>query len=480
MIAARSGATRLREQNSAYGPHWPPCRFETPSGNFSERPVASMNGSNDNQNVCDLSFAQRVRFYSHPYIRCLLYVDASGSARYLFTKSLYSRLITSSHLLEDLLDFHGAKNNSNWYFYRELSAAVRHLSLAGYSQKHILNRLVFYDIDRKEDFRKYGSIVADFINNSLASLAPVIIAEARRLEAFEDAEPYPASEFPDVVTGEKLAYDIDDEDKDQQQDNVVRVANEFLSISDEFDTYEFYEAYDREGLRALVPEKVNEVSIRRFEMLVHNLQSSFDTYVIHGGFRFGNRRRKQFRSYFSVIFHLLQIMGRFLHFYERHLIEVGYKNIYKEVREKLSTLVPPDVLLDCTINYGLHFVNHYFTTGRAVAEEILRENVQKGMIRVPIPKDLGFHCRPSLLVAKVVQKYGGQVEMIVNGDHFDAGSVLDVQWAGGKIQKEKIEEVVFEGDVRALRDLEILAGVNYGEDRMGKGISLPKDIQYLR
>lgn len=431
--------------------------------------------------ACDLGFAERVKFYSRPYIRCLLYIGDTDSGNNLFTKSLYSKLITSSHLLEDLLDFHGAKNNSNWYFYRELAAAVRHLSLAGYSQKHILNRLVFYDIDRKEDFRNHGEIVADFINRSLINLAPVITQEAARLGAFNNTvTAYPAFQFPDVVTGEKLEYDIDDEDKDQQQDHIVRISNEFISIADDFDTYEFYEAYDLEGLKDLVPEKVNEVSIRRFEMLVHNLQSSFDTYVIHGGFQFGNRRLKQFRSYFSVIFHLLQIMGRLLHFYERHLIEVGYKSIYKEVREKLSTLVAPDRLLDCTINYGLHFVNHYFMTGRIVAFEILKENVEKGMIRVPIPKDLGFHCRPSLLVAKVVQKYGGQVELVVDGDRFDAGSVLDIQWAGGKIQKEKINEVVFEGDVRALRDIEILAGVNYGEDRMGKGISLPKDLQYLK
>jgi phosphotransferase system HPr-like phosphotransfer protein len=439
-----------------------------------------MENTTDNKETCDLSFAERVKFYSYSYLRCLLYINSTDKTHNVFTKSLYSKLITSSHLLEDLLDFHGAKNNSNWYFYRELAASVRHLSLAGYSQKHILNRLVFYDIDRKDDFRKYGEVVSDFIHTALINLAPVIIEEARRLDAFEDVSPYPESLFPDVVTGERLEYDIDDEDKDQQQDNIVRVANEFLSIAEDFDTYEFYEVYDLEGLKNLVPEKVNEVSIRRFEMLVHNLQSSFDTYVIHGGFRFGNRRMKQFRSYFSVIFHLLQIMGRFLHYYERHLIEVGYKNIYKEVREKLEALVPPNVLLDCTINFGLHFVNHYFTTGREVAREILQENVQKGTICVPIPRDLGFHCRPSLLVAKVVQKYGGQVEMVVNGDRFDAGSVLDVQWAGGKIQKEKIQEVIFEGDVRALRDIKILAGVNYGEDRMGKGISLPKDLQYLR
>jgi len=51
---------------------------------------------------------------------------------------------------------------------------------------------------------------------------------------------------------------------------------------------------------------------------------------------------------------------------------------------------------------------------------------------------------------------------------------------GGKIQKENISEVVFKGDVRALKDIEILAGVNYGEDTMGKGVPLPKELKYLK
>jgi len=115
-----------------------------------------------------------------------------------------------------------------------------------------------------------------------------------------------------------------------------------------------------------------------------------------------------------------------------------------------------------------------------LAREILNENIERSSITVGIPEKLGFHSRPSLLVAKIVQHYGGQVDLCVGKDRFDAGSVLDIQWAGGKIQKENISEVTFEGDVRSLRDIEILAGINYGEDTMGKGIPLPKELKYLK
>lgn len=429
---------------------------------------------------CDMSFSEKVRFFSYDYLKCCLYLVGCAPSLNVFTKSLFSKLITTSHLLEDFLDFHGAKNNSKWYFYRELAAAVRHLSLGGYSQRHICSRLVFYDIDSKDEFKARGETVLNFMNSSLMKLAPVILEEAARLNISIPERGFTVEHFPRVSTGEMLDYDFEDAEKDDYRSHILWVANEFFSIAKEFNNHEFFEAYDPDGLKDLVPSKVNEVGIRRFEMLVHNLQSSFDTYIIHGGYRFGNRILKRFRSYFSIIYHLLQIMGRLLHFYERHLSKTGYKYIYSKAQERLAELVDPAILLDCTINYGLHYVNHFFSNGKDVAQEILSENIERSSIKVMIPLDLGFHCRPSLMVAKIVQNYGGHVEMIVGKDRFDASSVLDIQWAGGKIQKENIKQVVFEGDVRALRDIETLASVNYGEDRMGKGIPLPKSLQYLK
>jgi len=430
--------------------------------------------------VCDISFAEKVRIFSHDYLKCCVYLTKFDSSRYLFTKMLFSKLIGTSQVLEDFLDFHGAKNSKEWYFYRELSAAVRHLSLSGYSQTHILNRLVFYDLPDSENFEKEGTTTLYLLRKILMGLAPVIIEEARRLKIPIPAESYEMEDFPGITTSEMLDYDIDDTDKDLQKQSIVKIASEFLGIATTFDPLRFYEPYDLKEILKIVPDRVNEVEMRRFEMLVHNLQSSFDTYVIHGGFRFGNRKLKDLRGFFSVVFHLLQMIGRLLHFYERHLHEAGYKDIYKRSQKRLADLIDPEVILDRAINFGLYSVCHWLTNGKELAKEILNENIERSAITVGVPVKLGFHSRPSLLVAKIVQYYGGQVELCVGKDRFDASSVLDIQWAGGKIQKENITEVRFEGDVRALRDIEILAGVNYGEDSMGKGVPLPKELNYLR
>ena len=434
----------------------------------------------DDSSYCEISFAEKVRLFSHDYLKCCIYLSSGSLPGYVFTKKLYSELISTSQVLEDFLDFHGAKNSAEWYFYRELAAAIRHLSLGAYSQKHIANRLVFYDLPESEEFRAAGHRASAFLNRSLMKLSPVIIDEARRLNIPIPDNSFGPEDFPGTTTTEMLPYSIEDQAKDVQKKHIVNIASEFLSISSRFDQLGFYEPYSPEEIRNLVPVQVNEVEVRRFEMVVHNLQSSFDTYVIHGGFRFGDRKLKQLRSYFSVVFHLLQMMGRLLHFYERHLHHAGYKNTYKQVQDRLSSLVDPEKLLEVTVNYGLYHACQYLGTGKELAREILNQNIERGRIEVSIPMKLGFHSRPSLLVAKIVQYFGGQVELVIGDDRFDASSVLDIQWAGGKIQKENISRVIFEGDVRALKDIEILAAANYGEDTMGKGVPLPKELKYLR
>lgn len=432
---------------------------------------------------CDISFREKAKLFSFEYLKCLMSVTEVESEAYLFTKKLYSKLITASHLLEDFLDFHGAKNNREWVFYRELTAAVRHLSLAGYSQKHIYNRIGFYEFEKKhETFALESRDTLLMIQGSLQLAAPVILQEAAKLGIEIPAMGYEPGYFPGIATGEQLEHNIDDQEnrQQQQQKNLTIIASDFLALVDKFEQFAFYERYPSTRIREIVPEKINEVEIRRFEMLLHNLQSSFDSYVIHGGFFHGNRKLKQLRSHFSIVFHILQVMGRLLHFYERHLHDVEYKDVYKSVSEALTELIDPDVLLDRAVNYCLFYAWQFLSSGKRLASEVLNENIDRGSITVGIPQERGFHSRPSLLVAKIVQYYGGEVELLVGADRFDASSVLDIQWAGGKIKKEEVEQVTFEGDSRALADIKILAGVNYGEDLIGKGVPLPKELFYLR
>jgi phosphotransferase system HPr-like phosphotransfer protein len=432
--------------------------------------------------TCEISFKEKANIFSFEFLKCIVFVVEFDDDDYIFTKKLYSKLITTSHILEDFLDFHGAKKNKEWVFYRELSATIRHLALACYSQRHILNRFKFYSFEenRYETFKLEAFDTLKIIQESIKLAGPVIIEEARRLGINIPDKGYDISYFPGISSIQQLDHNIDDfNSKDQQRKNLTMIASEFLEVVKDFDQFAFYERYDLKKINELVPEQINEVIVRRYEMLIHNIQSSFDSYVVNTKSSPENFVLEELRSHFSLVFHILQVAGRLLHFYERHLYDIGFKDVYKNVSVGLADLIDPDVLLDRAVNFCLFYAWKFLSSGKALASRILNENMETSLIEVGIPKDRGFHSRPSLLVAKIVQHYGGEVKMHVNDDIFDAASVLDIQWAGGKIKKEEIETVQFKGDIRALNDLKILASVNYGEDHMGKGIPLPKELSYL-
>ena len=80
---------------------------------------------------------------------------------------------------------------------------------------------------------------------------------------------------------------------------------------------------------------------------------------------------------FSIVFHLLQIIGRLLHFYERHMNEVGYKEIYIDVKNRLSEIVKEETILNTIINYGLFYAYKFLSDGKKVAKELLDESYEK-------------------------------------------------------------------------------------------------------
>jgi len=425
-------------------------------------------------------FAEKAQVFSEEFLKCCIYICETESARETFTKRLYAKMVSSSKLLEDFLDLHGAKNNSNWYYYRELVSSVRNLSEASYSQKHIFKRLPFYDLAETEGFEEGGYATHRFLTNCLRGISRNAIKAAKRLHINLPEDRFLWDDFPGIAAQSLLESDIDDQNLEEEKKNIIKITTEFLRVAKEFETLGFYEPYSLDQIKVIVPSSFNEQESRRFEMVVHSLQSSFDTYVNRSGLRFRDIKLKRLRGYISVVLHLLELTRRLLHYYERHLHGVGYKNIYKKVRDELAQAVRPEDILDRIVNYGLYYIWYFLVQGQDLAQEVLNENMERGSIVVGIPQALGFHSRPCMLVAKIVQYYGGHVELWVDSDRFDASSVLDIQWAGGKIQKEGIKEVAFKGDVRALRDIQVLAGVNYGEDSMGKGIPLPKELSYLK
>jgi phosphotransferase system HPr-like phosphotransfer protein len=396
------------------------------------------------------------------------------------TERLFARLAYASKLVEDLLDYHGAKNNQLWYKYRELVASILNFSAAGYTMKHIVSRISFYEIGAASSFIFASQLVHRFLINTLTNLCQELIAETKKLGLKLSKPTLVREQFANLSSNRFLEFDIHPQDLYDEKQHIVRVTTAYLNIVRDFEALGFYKRFQAEELRQFIPAKLNEEILRKFEMIIHNLQSSYDTYIGRDLSRSESIKFKSLRDHISISLHLLELSGRLSHYFERHLYDVGRIGVYLEIQQLLGQLVNSEFLLDAIINYAVFSCNEFLSKGKSLAQSLLNQFIEHDEITVGVPVKLGFHSRPSMLVAKIVQHYGGQVEMVVAEDHFDASSILDLQWAGGKVHRENLSQVKFRGDTRALADISILAGINYGEDTMGKGIPLPPELAYLR
>jgi hypothetical protein len=394
------------------------------------------------------------------------------------SERLFARLSYASKLVEDLLDYHGAKNNQRWYKYRELVASILNFSGAAFTMKHIVSRIEFYEIGADTSFIFASNLVHRFLINTLTNLCQELIAETHKLGLKLAPPTLVREQFTNLSSNRFLEFDILPQDLYDEKQHIVRVTTAYINIVRDFEILGLYKRFQAEELPQLIPVKINEEILRKFEMIIHNLQSSYDTYIGRDFSR--SNEFKSLRDHISISLHLLELSGRLSHYFERHLYDVGRIGVYLEIQQLLGQLVNTEFLLDAIINYAAHFCHEFLSRGKSLAQSLLNQFIEHGEITVGVPVKLGFHSRPCMLVAKIVQHYGGQVEMVIDEDHFDAASILDLQWAGGKVHRENLSQVKFQGDARALADISILAGINYGEDTMGKGIPLPPELSYLR
>jgi len=396
-----------------------------------------------------------------------------------FSKRRYVTCIKESQELEDFLDDHGARGNKTWVYFRELVASIRNFSSTAYMVSHILSRVNFYSLNPKsrDAFVNDASSVLEFLHAMIMTLCTHLIEEAESLGL--QAKPLPIDEniYDENIVIQMLPHNINDEGGADIQEKVARVASELISAHDKSQCVMFEKKLSARNLDAkIIPDKINEETLRELETSIHNAQSIYDTYIQKTPFEAENPKLASLRGHISVALHLLGVTKELSHFFERH--EMGVR---KELtKKKISKIIDRKKLLEVIVNFSLHYYTIFINDGKTLANETQNCFTVVESVTVSVPEGLGFHLRPSTLVAKVANHYGSKMAMLVNGKEFDATSVIDIMWAGGMIKKEGITSIQFRGDKNAVRDITLLAEANYGEDPMGNSTPLPAPLAYLR
>ena len=97
-------------------------------------------------------------------------------------------------------------------------------------------------------------------------------------------------------------------------------------------------------------------------------------------------------------------------------------------------------------------------------------------VELPVPKPLGFHARPSTLISIIARQYEDMdLSVIVDGQKFNAKSVMNLLQVGGIIADKGYQTALFEGDKRMIDDIKLLAKHNYCESG-----EIPSRLSYLR
>lgn len=391
------------------------------------------------------------------------------------TRRFYAYLIEESEELETFLDDHSARDNKTWYFFVKLVACIRNIAKAAFVLKHILHRYPAYDLQGEEvdQFLKDALRVSAYFAKTVLSLFESVKEEAQSLGIALPAAPLEEDFFGEVYPRKRLPYTID-EDEEEASDSrkvIANIASQYLSISKRFKEFRWdMGKKDLNNLQGIVPEKVNEEKSREIMAYIHNLESTYDHHIRHSPLEIQDERLKTFRGYISLPLHLMTAVNWLTHLYQRHL--TGPK-------KDIAHLIDDSKVLDIAINFCLYYVAHYLQGGKQLAIDLTRTYIEVGMCILKIPEKLGFHLRPATLVARVANYYGTSLSLLVDGQEYNASSVLNLTMASGLIARKGVKTVLFKGDKRILHDLEILAEHNYGEDFDGNQVPLPPELSHL-
>lgn len=391
------------------------------------------------------------------------------------SRKFYSSLIQETEYLESVLDEHGARENKTWSFFSEYVACVRNLAIAAFYIKHILDRYPYYNLgeseDKVKDFHLAAYEALKFLNTSIQGLREEIISTGQ-INGLEISEGnFSTNDFSEIESNKRLPRNILEDEVKEEQERMVDLCHKYRKVAKLVNEMGFDKTDNLDSLRHIIPSKLDEKMVRMFKELVHSVQSEYDTYVKNTRLEQSREDLKNMRGYISMPLHLLEVVLWLCHFYERHEDDIRSG----ECKHQISKIVNKEILLGQIFNFAFHFSKSYLQEGDKLAKNILNtfSEIVQAEISVPVP--LGFHARPSTYLSLIARHHEGELHMIIDGEKYNAKSVMSLLQAGGILADKGSKTVVIEGTRQVINDVKVLAQNNYCE----KG-EFPRQLSYLR
>lgn len=380
-----------------------------------------------------------------------------------------------AHDLETMLDDHGARNNKSFSYLTELVASLRGLSAVGSTLRHVLARFPRYGVqlgaDAQAQFFSETEVTNRFVSQAMMGLLRAVYEELSRLGVQIPSECAADESVHEEGVRLHLHHNIDEEDIVEEEQRIAEIATKYLAAADALAWVGDVRIDGRKELRDFVLAHTDEERSRHYEGLVHSLQSKYDTYIKNTTLEGRHNSLPKLRGHVSLALHLLEVGTQLVHFYERHENDIRYE----AAKARIARIVDKTELLDRLVNYCLRFAHHSLESGKRFAEEALRTFVRVQRLEMSLPDGTALHARPISLIVRIVAHYGTHVEMEVDGESANAGSIMElIMLVGGHAEARSF---VFRGDARPLQDIRVLFEHGLGEDGLDL---LPTTLDYLR
>ena len=393
-----------------------------------------------------------------------------------WTKRLFFLLYSEADELESFLDDYGARHNQTYAAITELTASVRGFAMAGLSLEHLTRRVDTYGV--LESFSEVDADLArgdllsarSWVQEVLLGLLGEIRSEAERHGVHQPEEGHAEGESGFPVVRFRLPMDVGLEDIDEEERRIAEVASKYLqacTMLEEGAGGVLEEPAERD---LFLRENCTEEMARVYEATVHNLQSTYDTYICNTRLESADDRLVRLRGHVSGSLHLLEAATQLVHFLERHESEVRDDG----ARSQLARLAPRAQVTNVIVNVLMFWGGRFMSQGRALAEDLLPSYTNLQVLEVELAEGQALHARPTSLVVSIVNHYGTPVEFEVGGTICNAGSILEMMIAAGSKADERC--LLFRGDERPLRDIALLFQHNLGENGTS---ALPPELGYL-
>ncbi len=377
-------------------------------------------------------FCEQVTHYATPVLHLCEFAVRSHARPQFPCRDFLNRLHGSALRLQELLDHHGAQHSRLWFPFRESIAAAKLFSTVTYAVRHVRGSLGHYElISAQSECRATSSKAIEILRDALVSISHGVLEQAEACAVVaEDMVPYVPRQDPEF----HFAIPADRQVRHVEQigEAVVHLATLFLNLSEDPQVQRVLSEYDCPRCADLVPDPINEESLRIVETMFHNLQSMYDTYIFESDVERQNKDLAFLRGHISIIYHLAEIGTNLVHYYVRHM-----SSLRRTSANDFPLPMEKENLLHLVFDYPLRFSRLYLDSAVQLCRQMIRSYSVPATVEVPIPTYRGFHVRPSTLIARIVAHYGSTVTMTLHGQEYNAGTPLELFRANEAIMAAK-------------------------------------------